>query len=140
MCQSSGVACVCVCGWETPQGLNLKCQRHQRAPIVHVDHEAATQIAMAFPLPSFILLILIPIFIFISLLQTYLKDQELCVILAHRVGAVCSYLGRRDRVCSIVDKQMVIAVQLEHVEAQHEALQDRVRLEGDDTVQVALVL
>lgn len=36
---------------ETPQGLNLKCQRHQRAPIVHVDHEAATQIAMAFRLP-----------------------------------------------------------------------------------------
>lgn len=73
---------------------------------------------------------------------TYLKVQELCVILQHtsRVGALCSYLGRRHRVCSIVDKQMVIAVQLEHVEAQHKALQDRVRLEGDDAVQVALVL
>lgn len=41
---------------------------------------------------------------------------------------------------SIIDEQMIIAVQLEHVEAQHEALQYRVRLKGDDTVQVAFVL
>lgn len=50
------------------------------------------------------------------------------------------YLGRRHRMGSIVDEQMVVAVQLQHVEAQHKALQDRVRLEGDDAVQVALVL
>lgn len=41
---------------------------------------------------------------------------------------------------SIVDQQVIVAVQLEHVEAQHEALEDRVRLEGDDAVQVAFVL
>lgn len=42
--------------------------------------------------------------------------------------------------CPVVDKQMIIAVQLEHVEAQHEALQNRVGLERDDTVQIALIL
>lgn len=42
--------------------------------------------------------------------------------------------------CPIVDVEMVVTVQLQEVETQHEALQDRVSLEGDDAVEVALVL
>lgn len=41
--------------------------------------------------------------------------------------------------CSVIHIQMVIAVELQHVEVQHEALQHAVRLEGDGAVQVALV-
>lgn len=41
---------------------------------------------------------------------------------------------------AVVDEQVVVAVELQLVEAQHETLQDRVRLERDDTVQVGLVL
>ena len=40
----------------------------------------------------------------------------------------------------VIYEEVVIAVQLEEVEAQHEALQDGVGLEGYDTVQVPLVL
>jgi len=43
-------------------------------------------------------------------------------------------------VSSIIDKQMIIAIQLEHIESEHETLQDRVRLKGDHTVQVAFDL
>lgn len=41
---------------------------------------------------------------------------------------------------AVVDVEVIVAVQLEEVEAQHETLQDRVRLEGDNAVQVAFVL
>jgi len=41
---------------------------------------------------------------------------------------------------SIVDQQVIVAVELQHVEAEHEALQHRVRLEGDDAVQIPLIL
>lgn len=47
---------------------------------------------------------------------------------------------RADRMRAIVHVQMVVAVQLQHIEAQHEALQNRVCLEGDDAVQIAFVL
>jgi len=41
---------------------------------------------------------------------------------------------------SIVDQQVIVTVELQHVEAEHEALQHRVRLEGDDAVQIPLIL
>jgi len=41
---------------------------------------------------------------------------------------------------SIVDQQVIVAVELQHVEAEHKALQHRVRLEGDDAVQIPLIL
>jgi len=41
---------------------------------------------------------------------------------------------------AIVNQQMIVAVQLQHVEAEHEALQHRVRLEGDNAVKIPLVL
>lgn len=41
---------------------------------------------------------------------------------------------------AVVNVQMVVAVQLQEVEPEHEPLQDRVGLERDDAVQVALVL
>lgn len=40
---------------------------------------------------------------------------------------------------AIVHVEMVVAVELQQVEVQHEALQDAVRLEGDGAVQIALV-
>jgi hypothetical protein len=40
----------------------------------------------------------------------------------------------------VIYEEMVVAVELQDVEAEHEPLQDGVRLEGDDTVQVSLVL
>lgn len=40
---------------------------------------------------------------------------------------------------SVVHIQMVIAVQLQHVEVQHESLQNAVRLEGNRAVKVPLV-
>lgn len=51
-----------------------------------------------------------------------------------------THLGRRDGMGPVVDQQVIVAVQLQHIEAQHEPLQHRVRLEGDDAVQVAFVL
>lgn len=50
------------------------------------------------------------------------------------------YLVSADRVRAVVHVQVIVAVHLHHVEAQHEALQNGVRLERDDAVQVALVL
>lgn len=50
------------------------------------------------------------------------------------------YLIRSNSVGPIVDVKMVVAVHLQEVEAQHEPLQDRMRLERYDTVQVPLVL
>lgn len=47
---------------------------------------------------------------------------------------------RPDGMRSIVHVQMIVAVQLQHIEAQHEALQNGMRLEGDDAVQIAFVL
>lgn len=49
-------------------------------------------------------------------------------------------LGRGNGMGSIVDQQVIVAVELQHVEAEHEALQHRVRLEGDDAVQIPLIL
>jgi hypothetical protein len=56
-----------------------------------------------------------------------------------RVAAADVGLVMTGRVCSVVDEQVIVAVQIEHLEAQHEALQDRVRLEGEDAVEVALI-
>lgn len=39
-----------------------------------------------------------------------------------------------DSVSSIVDVQMIVAIQLEHIKSQHETLQDGVRLECDDAI------
>lgn len=50
------------------------------------------------------------------------------------------YLVAADGMGPIVYEKMVITVQLQEIEPQHEALQDGVRLEGDDAVQVPLVL
>lgn len=50
-----------------------------------------------------------------------------------------THLRRRGGVRAIVHVQMVVAVELQHLEVQHEPLQDAVRLEGDGAVQVALV-
>lgn len=47
---------------------------------------------------------------------------------------------RADRMRSIVHVQVIVTVQLQHVEAQHKALQYGVRLERDDAVQIAFVL
>lgn len=52
----------------------------------------------------------------------------------------CTNFERADGVGSVVDEQVVVTVQVEHVEPQHEALQDRVCLEGDDAVETLLVL
>ena len=41
---------------------------------------------------------------------------------------------------AVVDEQMIVAVELELVEAQHEPLQDGLRLEGNDAVQIGFVL
>lgn len=49
------------------------------------------------------------------------------------------YLVGSDGVRPIVDVEMVVAVELEYVESQHEPLEDGVRLECDHAVQVAFV-
>jgi hypothetical protein len=41
---------------------------------------------------------------------------------------------------AVVYEQVVVAVELQKVETKHESLQDGMRLEGDDAVQVPLVL
>lgn len=51
-----------------------------------------------------------------------------------------TYLVGADRVRTVIHVQVIVAVQLQHVEAQHEPLQYGVRLERDDAVQIALVL
>lgn len=51
-----------------------------------------------------------------------------------------TYLVRPNGMCPIVDIQMVVTVQLQEVKTKHEALEDRVSLEGDDAVEVPLVL
>lgn len=56
-----------------------------------------------------------------------------------RDGAA-TYLVTADRVRAIVDVEMVVAVQLQLVETQHEPLEDAMRLEGDGAVKVPLVL
>lgn len=57
-------------------------------------------------------------------------------------GAATGQVGLvvAERVRPVEHEQVVIAVQGQLLEAQHEALQDRVRLEGEDAVQVRLVL
>lgn len=50
------------------------------------------------------------------------------------------YLVTADRVRTIVDVKVVVAVQLEMVETEHEPLKDAVRLEGDGAVEVLLEL
>ena len=44
------------------------------------------------------------------------------------------YLVIADGMGSVVDEQMIIAVELQLVEAQHKALQDRLRLESNNTI------
>lgn len=51
-----------------------------------------------------------------------------------------AYLVASDRVGTVVYEEMVVAVELQEVEAKHETLQDGMRLKGDDTVEVPLVL
>lgn len=41
---------------------------------------------------------------------------------------------------AIVDEQMVIAVELQLIKAQHKSLQDGLRLEGDDAIEIRFVL
>lgn len=41
---------------------------------------------------------------------------------------------------TVEDVQVIVAVELEHLEAQHEPLQDRVGLEGHNTLEIPLVL
>lgn len=43
-------------------------------------------------------------------------------------------------VCAVVDQEVVVAVQLKLIEAEHEFLQDRFCLERDGTIQVWLIL
>lgn len=50
------------------------------------------------------------------------------------------HLEGADCMSSVVDEQVVVAVQMQHVEPQHEALKNRVGLESDDAVQTLLVL
>ena len=42
--------------------------------------------------------------------------------------------------CAVVDEQVIIAVELELVETQHETLQDRLRLECYNAVQIRFIL
>lgn len=51
-----------------------------------------------------------------------------------------AYLVAADCMSAIVYEKMVVAVKLQEIEAKHKALQDGMRLEGDDTVEVSLVL
>lgn len=53
---------------------------------------------------------------------------------------IATHLMNADCVRPVIDVEVIVAIELQHVEPQHEALQDGVRLKGDDTVQVALVL
>lgn len=45
-----------------------------------------------------------------------------------------------DSVSAIVNEQVIVAVELQLIEAQHEPLQDRFRLEGHDAIDVRVVL
>lgn len=51
---------------------------------------------------------------------------------------VLAYLGGAHGVSSIVDVEVVVTVELESLEAEHEALKDGVGLEGDHALEVAL--
>ena len=51
-----------------------------------------------------------------------------------------AHLVHADGVRAVVDEELVVAVHLELLEAQHEPLQDGLRLEGHHAVDVALVL
>ena len=44
------------------------------------------------------------------------------------------------RVSAVVDEQVVVTVKLELIETEHEPLEDRFGLEGDEAVQVGFVL
>lgn len=55
------------------------------------------------------------------------KDWKLYV-------CISIYLIWTNGMCTIVDEKMIIAVEVQHVKPEHEALQDGVCLEGDDTV------
>lgn len=50
------------------------------------------------------------------------------------------YLVTADRVCTIVDVKMIVAVQLQLVETKHESLEDTMRLKGDGAVEILLEL
>lgn len=50
-----------------------------------------------------------------------------------------SYLVWTDGVCAVIYVQVIVAVQLQEVEPEHEPLQDRVRLERDHAVEIPLV-
>ncbi|PSN29827.1 hypothetical protein C0J52_28086 [Blattella germanica] len=41
---------------------------------------------------------------------------------------------------TIIDEEMIVAVQLKEIETEHETLEDGVRLECDDAIQIPLVL
>ena len=45
-----------------------------------------------------------------------------------------------DGVSAIVDEKMIVAIELKLIKAQHEPLQNRLRLEGDDAVEIGFVL
>jgi hypothetical protein len=55
-------------------------------------------------------------------------------------GSEEQYLVAPDGMGTVVYEEMIIAVQLQEVEPEHEPLQDRMGLEGDDAVEVPLVL
>lgn len=48
--------------------------------------------------------------------------------------------GRRVGMLAVEDVKVIVAVELEHFEAKHETLQDRVGLERHDALEVPLVL
>ena len=41
---------------------------------------------------------------------------------------------------AIINEQMVVAVELQLIKAQHKSLQDGLRLEGDDAIEIRFVL
>ncbi len=50
------------------------------------------------------------------------------------------YLVNAGGVSAVVDEQMIVAVELKLIEAEHETLEDRFRLESDEAIQIVLVL
>lgn len=67
------------------------------------------------------------------------RDGEVQLVSTGSAGKNNVYLRRCGGVSAIVHVEVVVAVQLQQVEVQHEPLQDAVRLERDGAVQVALI-